>query len=177
VASLTRLVGEILKISGREGLIAFPRIGQGNGSALAEMATRDMSRSWSEFVVRSNRKRSFKPLRELGRNWRSACMYTCTLKHWRHLNRPRRIRRLEQPEGLRTATRSHDPHGSRRTAEASSAAAVTASATAPPVSLLFDVDREYRARASSGDGSSRLSNTRLAHELGWTAGLVSSPEG
>ena len=100
MASLTRLVGEILKISGREGLIAFPRIGQGNASALAEMATRDISRSWSEFVVRSNRKSSFKPLRELARNWRSACMYTCTLKHWRHLNRPRRIRRLEQPEGF-----------------------------------------------------------------------------
>ena len=200
VASLTQPVSEILMTSGREGLFALPGIGQGIASALAEMVT---TGHWSQLErIRGalEPEKLFQTIPGIGKELSTRLHEHLHVETLEALEQAAHDGRVEQLEGF----------GPRRAQMIRTALAerlgrprlrrLRQAQQRPPVSLLLDVDREYRKRASCGElrkiapkrfnpnaeawlpilhtrreeweFTALFSNTRLAHELGRTADWV-----
>jgi hypothetical protein len=196
VAALAEPVSSILKASGREGLVALPGIGRGIAAALAEMVT---TGRWSQLErVRGalEPEKLFQTVPGIGPELASRLCEQLHIETLEALEIAAYDGRLQQVEGF----------GPRRAEMVRTALAerlgrprlrrLRQMQERPPVSLLLDVDREYRERADAGElrriapkrfnptGEAWLpilhtsrdrweltalySNTRLAHELGRT---------
>jgi DNA polymerase (family X) len=200
VASLAQPVSEILKTSGREGLLGLPGIGERIASALAEMAA---TGHWSQLErIRGalEPEKLFQTIPGIGEDLATRLHERLHLETLEALEQAAHDGRLEELEGF----------GTRRAQMIRTALAerlgrprlrrMRQTQQRPPVSVLLDVDREYRERASSGElrkiapkrfnpnGEAWLpilharregweftalfSNSRLAHELDRTADWV-----
>jgi len=200
VAGLTRPVSEILKTSGREGLIELPGIGRGIAAALAEIVA---TGHWSQLErVRGalEPERLFQTVPGIGPELAKRLCEQLHVETLEALEAAAYDGRLERVGGF----------GSRRGQMVRTALAerlgrprlrqLRQTHGRPPVSILLDVDREYRERAAAGElrtiapkrfnptGQAWLpilhakrdlwnftalySNTALSHELGRTRDWV-----
>ncbi len=200
VSGLVQPVSEILRTSGREGLVALPAIGRGIASALAEMVT---TGHWSQLErVRGafEPEKLFQIIPGVGRELASHICEQLDVETLEALEIAAHDGRLEHVQGF----------GPRRAEMVRTALAerlgrprlrrIRQSQERPPAILLLEVDREYREKANAGNlrriapkrfnptGEAWLpilhtrrdrweftalySNTRLAHELGRTRDWV-----
>jgi hypothetical protein len=200
VAALADPVSRIVKERGREALVALPGIGQRIAAALAEMVT---TGRWSQLErVRGalEPEKLFQTIPGIGPELASRLCEQLHIETLEALEIAAYEGRLQQVEGF----------GPRRVEMVRTALAerlgrprlrrLRQMQERPPVSLLLDVDREYREKANAGElrriaprrfnptGETWLpilhtsrngweftalySNTRLAHELGRTRDWV-----
>jgi hypothetical protein len=196
VEGLARPISDILKTQGRDGLVVLPGIGRGIASALAEMVT---TGRWSQLErVRGSLEpeKLFRTVPGIGPELSGRIYDALHIETLEALEVAAYDGRLQQVSGF----------GPRRMEMVRSALAerlgrprlrrMRQALERPPVSLLFDVDREYREKAQFGalrriapkrfnptgeawlpilhtrrdrwELTALYSNTALAHELGRT---------
>jgi hypothetical protein len=200
VAGLTQPVSEIVRTSGREGLMALPTIGRGIAAALAEMVA---TGRWSQLErVRGGLEpeQLFQTIPGIGRELAGRVCEELHIETLEALEMAAYDGRLQRVTGF----------GPRRAEMVRVALAerlgrprlrrMLQMQERPSVALLLDVDREYREKASAGtlrriapkrfnptgeawlpilhtsregwEFTALYSNTRLAHELGRTRDWV-----